>query len=344
VILDADGVEASFGNSYLHLVLMPTEACNFRCTYCYEDFALGRMHPEVVTGVKRWLEQRAPELRSLTLSWFGGEPLLAADVITDVLEHVATLRRQHPGMRFQSDITTNGWRLGPEVFAPLHDLGVRSYQVSLDGPRVWHDRTRQRAGGGPTFDRIWANLLGLRDSDREFEVLVRLHASRDNARALPEFVATYAEAFRNDRRFTLFLKRLAPLGGPQDTGFPYLDAAEDAQVLDTVARCAESHAVRFVRAEHLQPICYAARGNSFVVRADGRLGKCTVALDHAANQVGRLHPNGRVELETPAMRRWMRGLWTGDADELECPMRGLAAPAVRLAVAPAADLAGRVDP
>ena len=30
-------------------------------------------------------------------------------------------------------------------------------------------------------------------------------------------------------------------------------------------------------------VCYAARGNSYVVRADGRLNKCTVALEHPNN-------------------------------------------------------------
>jgi uncharacterized protein len=35
----------------LHLILMPTEACNFRCVYCYETFALKEMKPDVVAGV-----------------------------------------------------------------------------------------------------------------------------------------------------------------------------------------------------------------------------------------------------------------------------------------------------
>ena len=28
------------------LILLPTEKCNFRCTYCYEDFELGKMSEE----------------------------------------------------------------------------------------------------------------------------------------------------------------------------------------------------------------------------------------------------------------------------------------------------------
>ena len=42
-------------SNLLHLILMPTEQCNFRCTYCYEDFAHDRMSPRVVAGIKRLL-------------------------------------------------------------------------------------------------------------------------------------------------------------------------------------------------------------------------------------------------------------------------------------------------
>ena len=40
-------LQSSLTPSLLHLILLPTEACNFRCTYCYEDFRLGRMEPVV---------------------------------------------------------------------------------------------------------------------------------------------------------------------------------------------------------------------------------------------------------------------------------------------------------
>ena len=67
---------ASVRADRLQLILLPTEQCNFRCTYCYEDFAIGRMTPEVVSGVKNLIDRRADGLSHLQLSWFGGEPTL----------------------------------------------------------------------------------------------------------------------------------------------------------------------------------------------------------------------------------------------------------------------------
>lgn len=57
----------------LHLILMPTEACNFRCTYCYESFTRGRMTDETIAGVKALVREKARTIHTLHISWFGGE-------------------------------------------------------------------------------------------------------------------------------------------------------------------------------------------------------------------------------------------------------------------------------
>ncbi|HVR96858.1 MAG TPA: radical SAM protein [Thermoanaerobaculia bacterium] len=59
----------------LELILMPSEDCNFRCTYCYEDFARGTMIPDVREGIKNLVRKRIKKLNRLHISWFGGEPL-----------------------------------------------------------------------------------------------------------------------------------------------------------------------------------------------------------------------------------------------------------------------------
>src|SRR5262245_42520947 len=115
----------------LGLILLPTEKCNFRCTYCYEDFALGRMSSGVVRGVKELLSTRAPGLDELTLAWFGGEPLLALDIVEDVQAHARRLAEAHPRLRVSGNITTNGWKLTPDVFARLLSLGIAEYQISF---------------------------------------------------------------------------------------------------------------------------------------------------------------------------------------------------------------------
>src|SRR5262245_40510393 len=217
-------LRSSLTSSTLHLILLPTEACNFRCTYCYEDFRLGRMEPWVVRGVKRLLEARADGLARLDLSWFGGEPLLARDIVLDVLEHAQGLARLHPGLAVTSDVTTNAWHLERELFERLLALGVTRYQISFDGPQALHDRRRVQAGGQPTFERVWSNVLALRAVPGEFEVRIRVHVDRGNCTALGGFLDQLAEAFGDDPRFVPFLRPLSRFGGPNDADLPVFES------------------------------------------------------------------------------------------------------------------------
>jgi uncharacterized protein len=313
-------------NDELHLILMPTEACNFRCTYCYEDFRHSRMAPDVVRGVKNLVSSRAPDLRKLRLEWFGGEPLLADDIIEDILESLHPLLDSHSHMQFESDMTTNGWLLSRERFIRLFALGVTRYQVTFDGPRGWHDRKRLRASGAGSFDRVWGNLLALRELSERFSMLVRLHVDRENYRSLPQFIRDYARAFGGDYRFTLFFKLVGRLGGPRDADLPVFDPSAGEAVVEGLVRAAAARGVRRVTLRDFEPVCYASRSNSYVVRADGRLNKCTVSLDHPNNQIGYLDEDGRVRVDPSLLKGWMRGVMQNDADVLSCPMRGYADP------------------
>jgi len=307
----------------LHLILMPTEACNLRCTYCYEDFRIGRMPEEVVAGVERLIERRAPALSYLDLSWFGGEPLAASDTVIRIMTHAAKVAAARPGLSVRSDMTTNAWYLTPPLFDRLHDLGVVKYQVSFDGAAAVHDTRRVRKGGGPTFERLWRHLVAMKGTDRNFTVLLRLHLSADNHESVTEFLDLARRDLDGDPRFRLFPKLLARWGGPRDAALPVMSAAEGRGVVEALRERAAASGIPLVGADPADAVCYAARSNAMVVRADGRLNKCTLALEAPENQVGRLRPDGRFDLDPARLLPWMRGLDSGLPGELACPKRGL---------------------
>jgi uncharacterized protein len=321
-------IEASLSNQLLHLILMPTEACNFRCTYCYETFQLKRMQPEIVRGIKSLLSRRAPDLSHLSLAWFGGEPLLALDIMEDILLHVQGLRRRAPGMKLSSDITTNAYFLNRRTFERLLALGVTGYQISFDGPREWHDRKRVLADGSGTFDRIWNHLGAMQEVPDDFSVLVRIHVDAENHQAVPEFIDQFASAFGKDPRFKLFIRTLDRYGGPNDHCLPVLQGERGRAIVAGLRQYASDKGVAIFSTQGIA-ICYAAKPNSFLVRADGRLNKCTVALDDPGNTVGRLREDGRAEVDSALVNDWMRGFYSGDEESLRCPMKGFADRALR---------------
>ena len=225
-LFDREMVE-SFRNDRLHLILLPTEQCNFRCTYCYEDFAIGKMRPEVVQGVKRLIDRRGGDLAHLRISWFGGEPMLARSVVEEIASHARSLSTA--GLTYDSDMTTNGWLLDHSAAGRLADLGIRTFQVSLDGPADCHDHTRVRADGRGTFDRVWRNLLSIRDSTLDVRVLLRIHLTPANLPSMPAFLHRVKDSFLADQRFVVYLKRVARLGGPGDESMDVL-ASDDERL------------------------------------------------------------------------------------------------------------------
>lgn len=305
----------------LELILMPTERCNFRCTYCYEDFSVGRMSGEVRQGVKALLSRRAGELDQLRLSWFGGEPLIADDVVLDVSGFAQELSRRHGGLDYRAGVTTNGYRLSAELARKLAAAGVLDYQISLDGLGAHHDRTRRRADGGPTFERIWANLLAIRATSLPIQVTLRLHFDRGTLPGLIDLIPLLRRELMPDSRFDFFFKPLERLGGPGAETVDPLSEREAATVVADLQRRLGSDRASTGPAD---PVCYAARPNSLLVRADGRIGKCTVALADDRNTVGRLGRDGRLAVDRSRLAPWLRGLRSLDPEALACPLAGLA--------------------
>jgi uncharacterized protein len=314
----------SFDPAYLNLFILPTEHCNFRCTYCYEDFKLGRMSPEVVRGVKRLLSKRLPSLHTLDVSWFGGEPLLAMPVIEEVSEHILGLTgsSSHP-VTYRATITTNGYRLDLPTIRRLVTLGVTESQVSLDGLAQTHDRTRRRSDGVGTFERIWSNLVSLRDSDVPFKILLRVHFSPDNYSEIDELVSTLNSEFSGDPRFTVFFKSIARLGSANDKSLVIFTGAAAGVAKRSLQSRLDSGFAVFedapVEAGTAAGICYAAKPNSLVIRSNGTVGKCTVALSDDRNVVGRLTEDGNLDIDQRKLRVWLAGFQTLEKKSLECP-------------------------
>ena len=66
-------------------------------------------------------------------------------------------------------------------------------------------------------------------------------------------------------------------------------------------------------------MCYAADPQSLVIRANGDINKCTVALDNENNRVGRLEENGEITFDVERFDLWMEGHYTGNAHWVKCP-------------------------
>jgi uncharacterized protein len=309
---------------HLQLIILPTEQCNFRCTYCYEDFEIGQMKENTVLAIKKLLAMRLPTLDSLNLSWFGGEPLMAKNIVTDINSYAQEACRAG-GVNFRSAITTNAYGLDRGTFDLLTARDVRDYQISIDGDASEHDRTRKLVSGRGTFDRIWKNLLALRSSEEKFQITLRLHVHMENIDSMRSLLPKLQESFGDDRRFRIFLKAVGNWGGDSVRQMALIGRPEavieefraQLRQLGWFAMRPDTSTVTAV-----QP-CYASKPNSFVIRADASLAKCTVAFSDPRNRIGRIQDDGRLEIDGDKVRVFMRGFKSMEESELHCPMKNM---------------------
>lgn len=323
----------------LELTLLVTEECNFRCLYCYEKFEHGTMRREVRDGIRVYLENRAPQLKYLSVAWFGGEPLLGWDALAELGPFCQELADRH-GIAHTQSITTNGYLLDDARADALLAWGCRRFQITVDGLAEDHDCKRKTVAGGPTYEVILANLRSLHRRTEDCRIVVRVNIDRKNAVNLGSFVETLADEFQDDDRFTLRFKTIGRWGGDQDDDLDVCGRRDGRQIIhhlqDIALRCGIR--VEGGVTQHAAPggqVCYAARPYHFVVSATGKLMKCTVALgEMEENVVGQVQPNGEWQIRDDRMARWVNPFFESDAVCKRCHLlptcQGAACPLVRL--------------
>jgi sulfatase maturation enzyme AslB (radical SAM superfamily) len=106
-----------------------TDQCNFECSYCYQDRGNQRLD---FPTLARTIDFFHPFFaRECVVSFYGGEPLLAFDLIQRAVEHMDRLPTEHR-RKIRFSLTTNGSLLNEEIlgFLAEHEF---SLVLSFDG-------------------------------------------------------------------------------------------------------------------------------------------------------------------------------------------------------------------
>lgn len=302
----------------VHLTLLPAEACNFSCPYCfqYRHRSL-MMKAEVYDGVflfvKHLIEKRGS--LNLELSWFGGEPTLATDCIIGFMERLNSLSN----LCTRAAMVTNGYLLTRETLARLVQSKVTEFQITLDGNRDSHDTLRALKNGEPTFDTIYNNLLSSRDLPMSFELVVRANFLKSNFNLMKGLVKQFASDFGGDSRYRLYFRPV----------YHFQTTRDDPEVLRGDI-CTLSQGLSFqeeltretVRilgqapyGRMVDPLprptpswCPAQREQSYIVGADGLLFACDTLVGEPLKSIGSISEDGSLRL-LPGALGWRQSVF-----------------------------------
>ena len=153
------------------LILMLTHNCTMRCDYCY----MGQKRDIVMpAGMARHAIDRAvrslSEGGTLELGFFGGEPLLEAGLVLDLLEYAQQQCRRRD-QYLEPCLTTNGTVTDPTAWVVLHWPGLR-LAVSCDGSAEVHDAHRRFVDGRPSSSSVHGTIMRLIADKADFRVVM----------------------------------------------------------------------------------------------------------------------------------------------------------------------------
>lgn len=281
-----------YNTALLDLTICPTLRCNFRCPYCFESCHGDRafMSPETRGRLVEWIKTRKG-VQQLQVSWYGGEPLLAFDVLCGLTRQLTSL-----GLGYADAVlVTNGYLLDRKKIDHLNDLMITRVQITLDGPADVHDSRRFLAGGGPTFARIMENLDALMCSGYAGACTIRVNVDRDNIDGYRPFRDSLLERYPG--------RNLNVYAGYVDTG--HSRSSRPGNLLkfsrwnDFMLGLHHEHGIALPRdvfhpGRTVDNTCVATHRNGFVVGPGGELYKCWEDVGIPSMTVGNVHAEGGI--------------------------------------------------
>jgi len=157
---------------YIHLLYVPTMACNMACKYCYlEDNTRDNMKEFASVDTLRYAVDkfRASGVLPFNISLHGGEvTTLSKEDFYNVIKYISDYYSQNYDL-----ITEGGFKVGqPHIKTNLlaihrHIDTIKEFGVSISGsldlPFSLHEDFRITKGGEPTLDKILRNIELLTD-------------------------------------------------------------------------------------------------------------------------------------------------------------------------------------
>lgn len=149
----------SHRSSGLSLTISPTVACNLRCGYCFEKHPNRKMNEIDINSIINYVDQNLISNSSLSVTWFGGEPLMMKNTIIELggkFKEISNNKQSN----FHQSIVTNGVLLNEKFAREINNVGdVGTIQITLDGPPEIHNKRRPTISGKGTFEKILSNII-----------------------------------------------------------------------------------------------------------------------------------------------------------------------------------------
>lgn len=285
-----------FNEGTYQVTINPTMDCNLNCWYCYEShIKKSRLTPvlrdAIVKNIKSEYEQK--KYRALSLSFFGGEPLLCTDDIIFIINELKDFVKAEE-IKATLFFTTNGTLVTDKLLAAIKNYSA-GFQITVEGNEQKHDSIRffnsSRKG---TYALIFKNIRKIINQDNN-NVTIRINYNNetlDNSEQLLNDIIGL-----NSKKVSVALHRIWQ---EEENSIDY------SKIFSFINKLQENNvSVYYMGLETKWHTCYADNYNQVVINYDGNVYKCTARDFNAANAEGVLKHDGFIEWDVNKIMKRM---------------------------------------
>ncbi len=271
-------------SDFVSLTIAPTLDCNFCCIYCYEKGQRNSsfMSESTERDICNYVESKKKEIRYLSVTWYGGEPLLAGGTIRRLSDYFIRFCRENK-INYNAGIVTNGYCIDETTISLFKEALISHCQITLDGEEKTHDRRRIYKDGTGTFKTIIDNII--RYGSLIPNLVIRVNVDKDNTEALSGLEERFRKAGIGNIRvlpapvrntWNCFdEKRCFSSNEYQDFELSSIKEGNDSLAVKAIPSIKGNH-------------CTADLKNSFVIGPDGSLYKCWCDIGVREQTVGNI--------------------------------------------------------
>ncbi|MBO4325552.1 MAG: 4Fe-4S cluster-binding domain-containing protein [Lachnospiraceae bacterium] len=256
------------------ITILPTTTCNANCFYCFEKgIQRTTMLPETALQVCRFIKKVSTPNKQLSLHWFGGEPLLASDIIDLICSNLISDGQY----TIVSSLVTNGYLLNADLLnRAITNWGLQMIQITLDGTKEIY--TRAKAFSKPIEDAYSVVLNNIKNiSKTDIALVIRLNIDDYNVSDMFSLIDELSVLIENKSLITIKVSPLFenagafPINRSESDRISLYDSAK--QLLEYVISKGFNLSSHVSRA-YKRFCCTADNASSVIILPTGDLVRC----------------------------------------------------------------------
>jgi uncharacterized protein len=281
-----------FINKDYHITINPTLDCNLKCWYCSVDYAgtqhqKERMSDETIDSLKKHIENLVfqQKANSVSLDWFGGEPLMYFDeVISKVSEYAKRVTAEN-NVNFRQQITTNATLLNESRIKQMKEMNFDFFQIAIDGNEKRHNQIKFYVDKHGSYRDVVNNINLIAEIIPNINIALRINYDKQTLKKIVDILPDFSE--KSKCRIMVDFQKVWQINISE----------KDKELLEEVKESFKSSGL-IPRLGSYLPFsyksCYADSINHYVINYNAKVFKCT-ARDYGEKLViGELRSSGDI--------------------------------------------------